>query len=256
MCAGSAVQAGPVSIAMTRRRAAGHAAGCSTWRGSASARKTRASRGWSPDRRSPGSIRKTKAAFGFSQGAKAIERQLTGAEGRRLPDRPRHQRRSRLPGPARHQHGAAPRPRLRRADGGDRTGPGVAGRQDQRDRCALSLDQRFARPPLRRRTWASARAQPARREAHLARRPPRRSLFGGGGSSSLFLDLEARRDLGAGWSATLMAHGAAGPISPAAASRAGPMRFDLAKFGVLNGERPARPAPVAAAADRAAAGSR
>ena len=49
------------------------------------------------------------------------------------------------------------------------------------------------------------------------------SLYGGGGSSSLFLDVEARRNLGIGWSATSWAV-AAGPNSPAANSRPEPIR--------------------------------
>ena len=61
------------------------------------------------------------------------------------------------------------------------------------------------------------------------------SLYGDSGSSSLFLDLEARRDLGAGWSATLAARGAAGPISPAAASRAEPMPSTSPSSACMNG---------------------
>jgi hypothetical protein len=59
------------------------------------------------------------------------------------------------------------------------------------------------------------------------------SLFGDGGSSSLFVDLEARRNLGSGWSATLSGRRgwtdfSGGRLQSAAYS------FDLAKLGVMN----------------------
>jgi hypothetical protein len=60
------------------------------------------------------------------------------------------------------------------------------------------------------------------------------TLFGGGGSHSLFLDLEARHDLGNGWAATLM--GRRGWTDFAGGRfQSGAYSFDLAKFGLLNG---------------------
>jgi hypothetical protein len=58
------------------------------------------------------------------------------------------------------------------------------------------------------------------------------SLYGSTGSSSLFLDLEARRNLGNGWSATVM--GRRGWTEFASGKfRTGAYSFDLAKFGLL-----------------------
>ena len=107
------------------------------------------------------------------------------------------------------------------------------------------------------RTWASIGLSRLDEQRRPCSAGGSATLFGGGGSTSLFLDVEARRDLGNGWSATRDGAGAAGPISPAASSRRRPMRFDLAKYrraerlGDRLGLRIA-----AAAADRTAAGSR
>jgi hypothetical protein len=60
------------------------------------------------------------------------------------------------------------------------------------------------------------------------------SLFGDAGSSSLFLDLEARRDLGAGWSATLAGRRAWTDFA-GGRFQSGAYSFDLAKLGVMNG---------------------
>ena len=92
---------------------------------------------------------KTAVALGFSEGAKAIERRLTGAEAGRVPDRQGYLRRPRLLGQARRQPGAAPQPRPDRADAVRRDRQRVAGDQDQRDRLALSLDEPRGRPQFR-----------------------------------------------------------------------------------------------------------
>ena len=59
------------------------------------------------------------------------------------------------------------------------------------------------------------------------------SLYGDSGSSSLFLDLEARRDFGAGWSATLAARRGWTDFS-GGRFQSGAYAFDLAKLGVMN----------------------
>ena len=145
---------------------------------------------------------KTTAALGFSEGAKSIERQLTGAEaGAFLIARDV----SGDPGFAAKRDGSMA---LRRDLGpigvtlSRRNRQRVAGDQDQRDRFALSLDQRLAS--------TATSAKPGCRRASAGSMRPRRcsadgmgGALGGGGSTSLFLDLEARRDLGNGWAASL-----------------------------------------------------
>ena len=77
---GSAVQAGPVSVAMSvaeRPRSAGVIDVSRLGIGPDDARQSRLVAGTAIARLDS----KTKAAFGFSEGAKAIERQLTDAEG-------------------------------------------------------------------------------------------------------------------------------------------------------------------------------
>jgi hypothetical protein len=176
---------------------------------------------------------KTKAAFGFSQGAKAIERQLTGAQNgafliaRDISGDPGFQAR-------------------RGASMGIRRNLGFAGLtvsseqgrvwQDVKTSAtdspyrwtSISLDRNFGKN-----TWISAgMSRLDEKRTLLGGRLG--SLFGDGGSSSLFLDLEARRDLGAGWSATLAGRRgwtdfAGGKFQSSAYS------FDLAKLGVMNG---------------------
>jgi hypothetical protein len=175
---------------------------------------------------------KTKAAFGFSQGAKALERQLSGAQSgafliaRDISGDPGFQAR-------------------RGASMGIRRDLGFAGVTVSAEQgrvwqeietsatdspyrwTSIALDRKFGE-----RTWVSA---------GMSRLDEKRTLLGGRlgslfgeGSSSLFLDLEARRDLGAGWSATLAGRRgwtdfAGGKFQSAAYS------FDLAKLGVING---------------------
>ena len=175
---------------------------------------------------------KTKAASGFGHGAKRFERQLTEAQGRSLPCRPRCQRRSGLPGPKRNQHGDAPRPRLCRRYDRVGAGQGLARRQ------GLARTTRHTGGPASRSTAASATTAGHRSGSAGWRRRIRCSAAGSvrftdrGGSSSLFLDVEARRNLGSGWSATIMGRRgwtefASGKFTTAAYS------FDLAKYGLL-----------------------
>jgi hypothetical protein len=175
---------------------------------------------------------KTKAAFGISQGAKAIERQLNDAEAgafliaRDVSADPGFQARRGSSFALRRDLGFAG---LTVATEQGRVWQEVkTSATDAPYRwTSLSLDRRFGG-----RTWASMGLSRLDEQRTLlgGRMGP---LFGEPGSSSLFLDLEARRDLGAGWAATVMARRGwtdftGGKFQTEAYS------FDLAKFGVLN----------------------
>ena len=143
---------------------------------------------------------KTAVAFGFAEGAKAMERRLSGAAAGAFliasdiaGD----------PGFTAKRNGSMARPppvRQHRRHLLRRNRQRVAGRQDQRDRFALSLDQRRRRPQLRAQL-AVARHQPARGEAVAARRAHERMCSAAAARPRLFLDAEARHDFGKGWSA-------------------------------------------------------
>jgi len=83
------------------------------------------------------------------------------------------------------------------------------------------------------RTWASlGLSRLEEKQSLLGGR--RWVVFGGAGSTSLFLDLEARRDLGSGWSAAMM--GRRGWTDFAGGRfQSGAYAFDLAKIGLLDG---------------------
>ena len=91
---------------------------------------------------------------------------------------------------------------------------------------SVSVDRNFGK------TWASA---------SLSRLDEKQSLLGGrmgsalggGGASSLFLDLEARRELGSGWSAALMARRGWTDFA-GGRFQTGAYGFDVAKLGLLN----------------------
>jgi hypothetical protein len=176
---------------------------------------------------------KTRAAFGFSQGAKSIERQLTGAESgafliaRDISGDPGFQAR-------------------RGASMAIRRDLGFAGLTlaTEQGRVWQEVETRGADAPYR---WSSLTLD--RRlgasnwvSAGLSRLEEKRTLLGGylgdvygrAGSTSLFLDVEARRELGSGWSASLSGrHGWTDFAGGRFASRA--YAFDLAKSGILNG---------------------
>jgi len=227
----SSVQAGPLSIAMTVAERPGLPGTFDVARygiGPEDARRSQLVAGSAIARLDP----KTKVAFGFSQGAKAIERQLSGAQNgafliaRDISGDPGFQAR-------------------RGASMGVRRDLGFAGVTVSAEQgrvwqevktsatdspyhwTSISLDRNFGD-----RTWVSA---------GMSRLDEKRTLLGGrlgsvfgdGGSSSLFLDLEARRELGAGWSATLAGRRgwtdfAGGKFQSAAYS------FDLAKLGIVS----------------------
>jgi len=227
---GSAVQAGPVSIALSvaeRPRSAGIIDVTRLGIGPDDARQSRLVAGTAIARLDS----KTRAAFGFSEGAKAIERQLTDAEGgafliaRDISGDPGFQA----------QRGSSLA--IRRDLGF--AGLTVAAEQGRawQDRqgweadrpynwSSMTLDRRFGAG-----TWGSI---------GMSRLDEQRSLlggrlgsvFGGGGATSLFLDFEGRQDLGNGWAATLM--GRRGWTDFAGGKfQTGAYSFDLSKYGLL-----------------------
>jgi hypothetical protein len=229
---GSAVNAGPVSIAMTVAARQGNRGLFDVERlgiGPDDARQSRLVAGSAIARLDS----KTKAAFGFSQGAKAIERQLNDAEtgafliARDVSADPGFQ--------ARHGSSFAIRRDLGFAGLTVATEDGHVWQQVKTSATdapyrwtSISLDRRFGD-----RTWASL---------GLSRLDEQRTLLGGRmgplfgvpGSNSLFLDMEARRDFGNGWAATIM--GRRGWTDFAGGRfESGAYSFDLAKFGLVNG---------------------
>ena len=175
---------------------------------------------------------KTKAAFGISQGAKAIERQLTGAQSgaflvaRDVSGDPGFQARRGTSMALRRDLGFAGLT-LSAEEGNVWQRVQTSATNEPYRWTSMTLDRNFGRS-----SWASAT---------LSRLDEKRTLLGGrlgpifgdGGSSSLFLDVEARRELGSGWSASLAGRRgwtdfAGGRFQSAAYG------FDLAKLGVLN----------------------
>jgi hypothetical protein len=174
--------------------------------------------------------KKTSVAFGFSQGAKVLERQLSGA-----------------------QAGAF---LIAKDVAGD---PGFAARRDnslalRRDLGTVAVTLSGENGEVWQQSKTSATGSPYRWTSvsvdkrfgnswvsgGISRLDEKQTLLGGrmgqalggGGSSSLFLDLEARRNLGSGWSAGLNAR--RGWTSFGAGKfESGAYGADLAKLGVL-----------------------
>lgn len=227
---GSAVSAGPLSIAMSVAQRSGIPSIIDVTRlgiGPEDARRSRLVAGSAIARLDA----KSKAAFGFSQGAKSIERQLTDAEAgaflvaRDVSGDPGFQARRGSSMAFRRDLGFA--------------GLTVAAEQgkvwqevkttasDAPYRwTSMTIDRRFGENG-----WGSI---------GLSRLDEQRTLLGGrmggllggGGSASTFLDLEARRNFGNGWSTALMARRgwtdfAGGKFQTGAYS------LDLTKFGLL-----------------------
>ena len=232
---GSTVSAGPVSISMSVAQRPGVSGMIDVARfgiGRDDARRSRLVAGSAIARLDA----KTKAAFGFAQGAKALERQLTGAEaGAFLIARD-------ISGDPGFQANRGASMAIRRDLGfAGLTVASEQGKVWQEVRTSVSgapyrwtsvaLDRRFGD-----RSWASV---------GLSRLEENDTLLGGrlggvygvGGSSSMFLDLEARRELGAGWLATLS--GRRGWTDFAGGRfQSGAYAFDLAKLGVMgSGDR-------------------
>ena len=220
--------AGPVSIAMTGRENRDRPLGFSMDRlgiGPEDARKARLVAGSAVARID----RKTAVAFGFAEGAKAMERRLGGVGSpafliaKDVSGEPGFSATRDGSVAVRHQFG--------------KTGVTISGEsgnvwQEIRTSAtgspyrwtSLSVDRSFGS------NWLSA---------GVSRLDEKQSLLGGrmgaalggGGSSTTFLDLEARRNLGDGWSAGLTARRgwtdfAAGRFSTSAYG------FDLAKLGL------------------------
>jgi hypothetical protein len=197
----SSAQAGPVKIAMTVAQRSGNPGMFDLSQlgiGPEDARRSRLVAGSAIARLDS----KTKIALGISEGAKAIERQLTGAQSgafliaRDISGDPGFQARRGSALAVRRDLGFA--------------GLTVSSEQGQvwqnvRTNAidspyrwtSVSLDRSFGN-----RTWVSA-GMSRLEEKHSLLGGRLGSFFGDDSSSSLFLDLEARRDLGSGWSATL-----------------------------------------------------
>jgi hypothetical protein len=229
---GSAVNAGPVSVAMSVAERQGSRGLFDVTRlgiGPDDARRSRLVAGSAIARLDS----RTKAAFGFSQGAKALERQLSDAEAgafliaRDISADPGFQ--------ARHGSSFAVRRDLGFAGLTFATEEGRVWQEVKISAAdapyrwtGMTLDRRFGE-----RTWASLGLSRLDEQRTLlgGRMGP---LFGAPGSSSLFLDMEARRDLGNGWAATVMARRGWTDFA-GGRFQSGAYSFDLTKFGVVNG---------------------
>ena len=174
---------------------------------------------------------KTKANFGFGHGSKSLERQLTNAQSSALivaRD---------ISGDLGFQTSSGTGFSMRRDLGfAGATVSSEQGKVWQEKRLAgdnapyrsmsITLDRHFGDDG-----WGSiGLSRLEEKETLLGGRLG--SLYGSGGSSSLFLDMEARRNLGSGWSATIMGRRgwtefSTGEFTTAAYS------FDLAKYGLL-----------------------
>ena len=174
---------------------------------------------------------KTRAGFGIGQGTKAIERQVTGAESgafliaRDISGDPGFETRRGTSMALRRNLGFAG---LTIASEQGKVWRNVkfdAAEQSYRW-TGITLDSRFGRD-----TWGSVGLSRLEEDDTLLG-GRLGSLYGSTGSSSLFLDLEARRNLGNGWSATVM--GRRGWTEFGSGKfQTGAYSFDLAKFGLL-----------------------
>jgi hypothetical protein len=227
---GSAAEAGPVSIAMSVAERPGLPGVYDLMRfgvGPEDARRSRLVAG-SALARIDG---KTRAGFGIGQGAKAIERQLTEAESgafliaRDISGDPGFETRRGTSMALRRNLGFAG---LTVASEQGKVWRNV--RTDAAEQSyrwtGITLDSRFGKD-----SWGSVGLSRLEEDDTLLG-GRLGSLYGSTGSSSLFLDLEARRNLGNGWSATVM--GRRGWTEFASGKfRTGAYSFDLAKFGLL-----------------------
>jgi hypothetical protein len=174
---------------------------------------------------------KTKASFGIGHGAKDLERQLTEAEGgaflvaRDISGDPGFQARIGTSMAVRRDLGFAGAT-IASEEGKvwEDTNLGLDGAHYRWT--SLMLDRRFGNN-----SWASIGLGRLEEKDTLLG-GGLGSLYGAGGSSTLFLDLEARRNLGGDWSATVMGRRgwtefASGKFTTAAYS------FDLAKYGLF-----------------------
>jgi hypothetical protein len=224
-----AASAGPVSVAMTIRERHGLAQGFSVERlgiGPDDARKARLVAGSAIARMG----NKTAVALGFAEGAKAMERRLSrvGAGDFLIAKD--------VAGDTGFLASRDGSVAVRREFG--RTGVTLSGETGdvwQEIRTSATGSPYRLTSLTVDRTFGSSRLS-----AGISRLEEKQTLLGGrmgaalggGGSSSLFLDVEARRRLGGGWSAGLTAR--RGWTSFAAGNfETGAYAFDLAKTGVL-----------------------
>jgi hypothetical protein len=227
----SAAEAGPLSVAMSVAERPGLPGVFDMMRlavGPDDARRSRLVAGSAIARLDT----KTKAGFGIGQGAKAVERQLTEAEpgafliARDVSGDPGFQARRGTSMAFRRNLGFAGLTVA--AEQGKVWREMKLNAQDAPYRyTSATLDRRFGNNG-----WASIGL--SRLEEHDSLLGGQLgSLYGSSGSSSTFLDLEARRNLGGGWSATAMAR--RGWTDFASGSfRTGAYSFDLAKLGMFN----------------------
>jgi hypothetical protein len=222
-------QAGPLSIAMTVRQRHDLAQGFELERmnvGPEDLRKSRLIAGSAVARLD----KKTAVAFGFADGAKAMERRLSGvSQGAFLIAKDIGGN----PGFLAERNGSLA---IRHEFGG--TGVTVSG---ESGKVWQEIKTDATGSPYR---WSSVAVDrsfgPTRLEVGLSRLDEKQTLLGGrmsevlggGGASSLFLDTEARRDLGDGWSATLSARRGWTDFN-AGKFQTGAYGFDLAKAGLL-----------------------
>jgi hypothetical protein len=227
---GSAAQAGPVTVAMSVARRPGLPSVIDVTRfgvGPEDARRSRLVAGSAVARLDS----RTKASFGFGQGAKAIERQLTEAEAgafliaRDISGDPGFQARRETSMAVRRNLGFAG-VTVATEEGKVWQDAGTSADDAPYRWTSVTMDRRFGD-----RTWGSVGL--SRLDEHDTLLGGRLgSLYGSGGSSSLFLDVEARRNLGAGWSAALM--GRQGWTQFGLGSvQTGAYSFDLAKYGLF-----------------------
>ena len=174
---------------------------------------------------------KTKANFGFGHGSKSLERQLTNAQSgafivaRDISSDPGFQTSSGTGLSMRRDLGFAGAT-VSSEQGKVWQEKRLAGDNAPYRSMSITLDRHFGDDG-----WGSiGLSRLEEKETLLGGRLG--SLYGSGGSSSLFLDMEARRNLGSGWSATIMGRRgwtefSTGEFTTAAYS------FDLAKYGLL-----------------------
>ena len=230
---GSAARAGPVSIAMSVAQRPGLPGMIDVMKfgvGPDDARHSRLVAGSAVARLDP----KTKLSFGIAQGAKAVERQLTEAEAgaflvaRDISGDPGFQARRGTSAAIRRDLGFAG---LTVATESGKTSRELRlGAEEERYRWnSVALDSRFGE-----RSWASiGLGRLNEDETLLGGRLG--SLYGRSGSSSLFLDAEARHSFGNGWLATVT--GRRGWTDFASGNfRTGAYAFDLSKVGVVRAD--------------------
>ena len=223
-------QAGPLSIAMTVQQRHDLAEGYSVDRlaiGPDDLRRSRLVAGSAVARLD----NKTAIAFGFAEGAKAMERRLTGANAgaflvaNDIAGTPGFAAKRNSSMAVRHQFG--------------RTGITISGEtgdvwQEVKTTATgspyrlatVSLDQSLGR------NWLSLGVSRLDEQQSLlgGRLSP---LLGGGGAATTFLDAEARHNFGGGWSGTLTARRGWTDFS-GGKFQTGAFAFDVAKLGVLS----------------------